>query len=121
VSSRHAGGDDLGPIASRHKFAQLHVDRGRRSFAGAEQRIDVGLQKLRDLDQASAAHTIDALLVLLDLLKAHAELVAELLLADIERDTPRTDRSSQQLVAFFGCSLQHYTLRSFRPSLWPSA
>src|SRR5262249_4469337 len=64
-----------------------------------------------DLLQTSCADTIDALLVLLDLLEAHAELVAELCLRNLLLDTPQPNALAKLDVGLAGTALLHFLSR----------
>src|SRR5215813_3781153 len=65
------------------------------------------VERTRDLLQTRSADAIDALLVFLDLLKAHTKLVAELSLRDLLLDTPQPDPLAKLNVGLAGTALLH--------------
>src|SRR5581483_7738884 len=107
------------PQAERAVQEQQALDLARLVVAVVEEG-DGNVERGRDLLQTRSADAIDALLVLLDLLKAHAQLVAELGLRDLLLDTPQPDPFTKLNVGLAGTALLHSLSRCFSHYVSPS-
>src|SRR5262249_32211759 len=92
--------------AERTVQEQQALDFARLAVAVVEERHG-HVERVGDLLQTRSADAVDALLVLLHLLEAHAELVAELRLRDLLFDTPQPDALAKFNVGFAGTALLH--------------
>src|SRR6185437_476602 len=72
---------------------------------------DGDIERSGDLLQTSGADAVDALLVFLDLLEAHAKLVAELRLRDLLLDPPQPNALAKLDVRLAGAALLHLLSR----------
>src|ERR1700760_829292 len=107
------------PQAERAVEEQQTLDLARLVVAVVEEG-DGNVERGRDLLQARSADAVDTLLVLLDLLKAHAELVAEFSLRDLLLNTPQPDPFAKLNVGFTGTALLHPLSRCLSHYVSPS-
>src|ERR1700724_731288 len=107
------------PQAERAVKEQAALDLARLVVAIVE-KGDGNVERGRDRLQARSADAIDALLVLLDLLEAHAKLVAELGLRDLLLDTPQPDSFAKLNVGLAGTALLHPLSRCLSHYVSPS-
>src|SRR5438445_10113848 len=92
------------PQAERAVQEQQALDFTRLAVAVVEER-DGHIERGGDRLKTSCADTVDALLVLLNLLEADAELVAELRLRDFLFDAPQANPLAQFNIGFAGAAL----------------
>src|SRR5947207_4498491 len=94
------------PQAERAVQEEQALDFARLAVAVVEERHR-HVERGSDLLKTSSADAVDALLVLLDLLEADAELVAELRLGDFLFHTPQANPLAQFDIGFTGAALFH--------------